>query len=602
VSKTSIYDWMRYYTVSGKDLRALVPDLQTQEGKRKSKLQPEVATVLNQVIREKCLAKEATTINQIRAAVALRLYELNQNRYDDEQLSLPARSTIAKHIQALDVVEVFRAKNGAMATRRKFRQYGQREKPQLPGERTETDHTRLDLIVVDDADDLPLGRLTVTWLLDGATEYPFGYSLGWDGPGYLAVAACLYHAICPKIGAKEKYDLAHEWLAYGIPSVLVTDNGREFTGKDLRDAAQLLGIVLQRTPVKNPHYKGGIERFIGTMNTMGLHGLPGTTFSNIGKRNNYESEREAAVYLSEVDKLMHIYSVDVYAESYHSGIRGIPARRYEYALDQGFIPRLPPSLEELRILLGRTTERALHHYGIEFESLLYNCAELGPLRAAMMSRSAILKRNAGTEKASGLVKVKYDPGDLGAIHVYDPFDQRYFYVPALSEYAHGLSLWKHRVIMRVARTMRDKVDEVALGLAYRKIQEVVQAGRDRRSMAARSRIARWSYGGKSTKDIQFPSKAGPQASLTITDVTGEPTPAPMLDEWDGSSETLALPEPNRLWLTDQATQGEPVDYNSIYENENDNDNDEADYMPGSTEDQSGWGVKFNALPKSYSDN
>lgn len=513
VSKTSIYDWMRYYTEAGNDLRALIPDTTECGGKRKPRLDEEVSALVDSTIKEKYLVAERVTIGQVHSEIALRIHELNQTRPSDEQLTLPSRTTIARRIDSLDVVEKFAAKNGKLAARRRFKQYTATERPTVPLERVEIDHTRSDLIVLDDVDNMPLGRLTITYALDVATGYPLGYSFGWDGTSYLAIAECLRHAIYPKGDIRERYGTEHQWLAYGVPSTLVTDNGKDFLSKSLKDACALLGIVLQRTPVLSPHFKGGVERHMGNMNTMLLHGLPGTTFSNIGKRGNYQSEKDAAVYLSEIDKLFNIYAVDIYGESYNRGIEGIPARRWEHAVNvQGFIPRLPSSVLELDIMLASVDSRSIHHYGIEFENLIYNSAELGPLRAALRGQA---------------VKIKYQAGDLGRIYVYHPFEQRYIEVPAhAQEYADGLSLWKHKIVVRLARTLGDKVDMVALGRARRKIQEVVDAGRSRRSMAARSRVARWEYGGQSTRAINLNLSRQEASTSASTPTSAQPVQLP----------------------------------------------------------------------------
>ena len=280
-----------------------------------------------------------------------------------------------------------------------FSQYEQTEYPTIPLERVEIDHTLIDLIVIDDNDDLPLGRLTLTYCLDMATRYPLGYYLGFEPPSYLTVMECLHHAIRPKQSTKEAYGTENEWLAYGIPSTLVIDNGKEFVGQDLQDACLLLGIVLQQTPVRTPQFKAGIERLFGSLNTMLFHTLPGTTFSNPQQRGDYNSLKQACIYLSEVDRIMNLFIVDIYAQRFHRGIEAIPAQRWETAVQSGFSPRVPPSAKELSILLGRVSHRAIQHYGIMFHSLRYNCSDLTLLRT----------------QTKGQVKIKYHPADLSRV-------------------------------------------------------------------------------------------------------------------------------------------------------------------------------------------
>jgi len=518
LSVRSAYRWLRDYTQSGNDLRALIPNTGKRGGKGKSRLAPEVDAIVESVIQDKYYVREAVTTDDILVEVAVRIEEENRSRSGQERLAMPSRASIARRIDALDERSRFEAKHGKRAAKQAFSQYGSTEYPQVPLERVEIDHTMIDLIVIDDRDSLPLGRLTLTYCLDMATRYPLGYYMGFEPPGYLAVMECLHHAICPKDSTKEKYGTENEWSAYGIPLTLVIDNGKEFVGQCLQDACLLLGIVLQQTPVKTPHFKAGIERLFGSLNTMLFHTLPGTTFSNAQRRGDYDSVKQACVYLSDVDKIMNLFVVDIYAQRFHRGIEGVPAQRWDRAMRSGFAPRVPPSAEELMILLGRVAHRVVQHYGIQLHSLRYNTSDLTLLRTRLKGEK---------------VKVKYHPGDLSCIHVYDPFDGRYIEVPALDqEYTRGLSLWKHRIIRRAALEESDSVDLVALGRAKRKIQEIVDAGKSRKQLRTRSRIARWETGGKPTRNMESEREdASPSETLasTIQDPPIETSPLADID-------------------------------------------------------------------------
>jgi putative transposase len=487
VSVASIYRWIRDYTRSGNDLRALIPATGERGGKHTSRLSDAVEAIVASAIQDKYYVREAVTIDDVVCEIAVRIDEENRSRAVHEKLKAPSRRTVARRISALDMRGRFAARHGPRAARQEFSQYGATEYPQVPLERVEIDHTLIDLIVIDDQDNLPLGRLTLTYCLDMATRYPLGYYMGFEPPSYLTVMECLHHAIRPKESTMEKYGTENEWIAYGIPSTLVIDNGKEFIGQDLQDACLLLGIVLQQTPVRTPQFKAGVERLFGSLNTMLFHTLPGTTFSDPQKRGDYDSARQACVYLSDIDRIMNLFIVDIYAQRFHRGLEGIPARQWEAAMQSGFSPRVPPNAEELSTLLGRVAHRAIQHYGIRFQSLRYNSSELTVLRTRLNGEKA---------------KIKYHPADLSRLYVYDPFDQRYIEVPALDqEYTRGLSLWKHRIIRRAARDEHGSVDLVALGRAKRKIQEIVEVGRSRKRVGTRSRIARWESAGKPSREM-----------------------------------------------------------------------------------------------------
>lgn len=519
LSVAALYRWLGAYTRSGHDLRALIPAVHDRGGIAASRLRAEVETIATATIQDKYKVNEKVTIDDVQHELAVRLADENHVRPPQDQLSLPARATLARRIATSQL-------NTEQSQRRRQRtakpaatQYGQTPYPEWPLERVEIDHTRTDLIVIDDRDNLPLGRLTLTYCLDTATRYPLGYYLGFEPPSYLTAMECLHHAICPKPDVRQLYGAEHPWLAYGIPATLVIDNGKEFIGHDLADACLLLGIVLQYTPVQTPQFKAAVERMFGSLNTMLFHTLPGTTFADPVERGNYQSAEQACVYLSAVDKLLNIFLVDIYAERFHRGLGAIPARCWAVKTQQGFAPALPPSAAELTILLGRTTTRVVQHYGIEFASLRYNCTDLAPLRAQLQGQPA---------------KVKYHPADLSCLHVYDPVAERYIRVPALDqEYTHELSLWKHRVIRQAVLAEQAQVDMVALGEAKRKLQQLVEDGRQRKRLATRTRIARWDTAGKPTRQAALPAPA----------VTAEPNPTPAPANLPAMSATTALALP-----------------------------------------------------------
>ncbi len=507
VSVNSIYNWIRSYINGGYDIRSLVPNTKRRGGKDKLRLDAGVDALINATIQELYKRPEAISIDDVVQEVACRVQEINISHPERKALILPSRSTVARRIEALGAAERFAIRYGRRLARQKFSQYGQNEYPEMPTERVEIDHTRADFIVIDDQDSLPLGRPTLTYCIDMATRYPLGYYIGFEPPSYLSVMECLYHAISPKEGVREKYRTEHDWIAYGIPSNLVIDNGREFIGRDLSDACLSLGIVLQQTPVRTPHFKAGIERHFGTLNTMLFHTLPGTTFSSPQDRGDYNSVEQACVYLSDVEKILHTFILDIYAENFHKGLKGIPARRWEEALQSGFLPTLPQSLGELQVLLGRVTKRVIRSNGVDFVSLRYNCDDLIDVRTKLKGEE---------------VKIKYNPGDLSHIYVFDPFIKQYLKVPALDqEYTRDLSLWKHTIIRQAVPKEQDKADPVALGQAKRKVREIFEAGRERKRVATRSRMTRWETSGKPLHRVNQNTNASvTSSSATVPELQG----------------------------------------------------------------------------------
>jgi len=527
LSVRSIRRWIKDYVESGNDIRVLIPNLTARGGKDKSRIDSEAEVLVEQVLKELYLQRTTITIDELVWELARQIRELNSQLPTVEQLKVPSRATVGRRIQALDIELKLEAKKGKYAARRLTTQYGEMVEPTVPLERLEIDHTLLDVLVIDPVDNLVLGRPTLTFCMDVATRLPVGYSISFDPPSYTTVMECLTRGILPKTELCRLYETKHDWPIYGIPYKLVTDNGREFIGKDLEDACRCLGILLEHMPVRTPQFKGTIERHLGTISRILIHAIPGTTFSNVKDKGDYDSVQEACITLDDLDKALCLFLVDVYPFTFHRGIGTTPYSRFQALTKDGFMPRLPQSKDDLLVLLGRVEERTIQPYGIEFEGLRYNGPNLSGLRQHAKGKK---------------VRFKYDPRDISRIHVLDERVPTYLEVPAVSQkYAAGLSLWKHQVILRFARAEYEKVDMAALGESMHRIRGFVEDGRARQKKVAGKRVARW---GRETIAPELPPE--PVAAL--------PDSLPSLAS--GEDDTEDIPD----WLKAADQMEWPVEY------------------------------------------
>lgn len=209
-----------------------------------------------------------------------------------------------------------------------------------------------------------------------------------------------------------------------------------------------------------------------------MHGNPGTTFSNILERDDYDPSRHAVVLLSTLREMLHKWIIDVYLQTPHRGINDTPAHRWHNETIS-LPPPLPPSASELDVVLGMTVQRVVFHYGIELEGLKYNGPELGELRRRM--------------GVGAKVELTFDPGDLGHVNILDLQKETYIRVPAVDQgYAKGLSFWQNKVIRRYAQRQLDaRTDIVALALAKAEIRALVERDFNRKSTRGRKRHARF---------------------------------------------------------------------------------------------------------------
>ncbi len=530
----TIRRWLELFIDHNYDIRALVPKTHRRGGKGRTRIAADVETVIDAVLDEKrtlvvSSARPAVSLDDIQSLILVRIHEINLTRDEHERLKPPSRDTVHNRIHARGLEYILRR----ALSREELRALTSVEAGPNPTriyERIEIDQTVPDLIVVDDEDRLPIGRPYLTTAIDCYSGYPAGWYVGYEPDSARTVQACLLHTILPGDDARELYGTQHRKLSYGLPETLIVDNGKCFVGQDLKDACASLGIVLEQMPVQSPWMKGRIERLFRSQNDGLLHQIPGTTFSNILARGDYDPMKHACISLSTFRKLLHIFLLDIYAERPHKGVRGIPRALWE-ASEKIYPPALPHTIQDTRIMLLSTEYRNVQRYGIDFSSLRYQSDALMLLR---------YKVGAAGDKQ---VKLKYDPGDLGRIWVLDCFDHRWLEVPVSGEYrtyAEGLSLWKHRVIREYARRNAEAPDLFELARAKVEIQRIVAEEFTLRAKRGRTRKAHARY-----LEVGRAAAAPPQASSAPPAKPALPLARSNSSEQTGWGGSYSLPRKTR---------------------------------------------------------
>jgi putative transposase len=466
--------WMR----AGRDVRAVI-SRHSDKGSRGPRMVPEVKTAADEVIDELYMTEERKRVPEVHLEIVRRLADANRFRPENAPLPIPSQRTIYRQIERRSPHELMVARYGKRRAEMEFRVSGSGPETSRALQRVSMDHTPSDMIVVDDATMLPLGRPTITSALDEHTRCPMGFCMGFEPPSCLSVMRCLKHAILPKTYVPREFpSIKNAWECYGVPELVVVDNPPEFHSSHFERACLQIGTDIQYAKVLVPWYKGKLERFQGTMNHDLMHGNPGTTFSNILDRDDYDPTRHAVVLLSTLREMLHKWIIDVYLQTPHRGIKDTPAHRWLSDLN-ALPPPLPPSASELEVVLGMTAQRVVFHYGIELEGLKYNSPELGEIR-----------RRVGVGVK---VELTFDPGNLGHVNVLDPQKGIYILIPALNQaYAKGLSFWQNKVIRRYAqRQLNERTDIVALAQAKAQIRALVERDFNRKSTRGRKRHARF---------------------------------------------------------------------------------------------------------------
>lgn len=474
---STVNRWYKRFMGAGQDIRAIVPQ-HHHKGNAVRRYDATVIEAVQRAIQTIFMQQERGSIQDTLENAISQIKDMNHLLPSSAKLDLPSRSLVTSEISKLPAFDVAVARYGREAAMKKFRGVKGANISTRPLEKAEIDHTIMDVFVVDEETMMPLGRPTLTLCIDTMTRCILGLFVSFEPPSHFSVAQCLKHSFLPKLYLKKTFkSVKNDWECFGVMEKLVVDNGMEFHSRSLESLVESFGINLQFSPRKMPWFKPYVERFFGTMNTELIHRIPGTTFSNIFEKADYDAIKNAVITSSTLMEAIHIWVVDYYHQNIHRTLRQQPAKVWRENIDKIPVP-LPANIQDLDSLIGCVVTRTVSHKGIELHSLSYNSKEITELRYRLGS--------------SLKVSVRYNASDLGHIFVIDPETNKPIKVPALHQaYAQGLTKWQHNVCKRYATQHLSRLDIEGLAEAKEKIRHMVQTDLKVKKSKTRKRIARF---------------------------------------------------------------------------------------------------------------
>ncbi len=309
---------------------------------------------------------------------------------------LPSYAVVYDVVRRLPRDLVALAHEGSKAYGESFEMVHRRE-AHRPNAIWQADHTMLDILVRRDD-----GALTKPWLttvIDDYSRVIAGYFLSFNSPCILHTALALRQAIWRKDDPR--------WPVCGIPEVLYTDNGSDFTSLHMEQVAADLKIQLIFSRPGQPRGRGRIERFFRSLTSLLIAGLPGYAPSSppylaSAKGHSKTKGDSSHLTLGELDKRLHDFLVSTYNCRVNSETKATPKDRWESGDLQGsgFLPHMPTSLEQLDLLLLTVAKtRKVHPDGIRFQGLRY----IDSVLAAYIGEPVL---------------VRYDPRDVSEIRLF----------------------------------------------------------------------------------------------------------------------------------------------------------------------------------------
>lgn len=514
----TLYTWISAYEEAGR-LTALIPRKRSDKGS--VRLAPEVEAVVAATIEDVYLNSQRKSIAKVIEAV--------RERCLNAHLDAPHANTVRNRIGAMSESFTMRRRHGAKAADQIFAPIeGQFPGADWPLAFVQIDHTKLDIILVDDVQRRPIGRPWITMAIDVFSRMVAGFYVSFDPPGAMATGLCLAHAILPKEQWLANHGIEDEWPLWGTPKSLHLDNAREFRGNMLQRACAQYGIDIAWRPVARPNFGGHIERLLGTV-LREIHTLPGTTFSNPRERGDYDSDAKAALTLGEFETWLATFVVQVYHRRRHDAIGMAPIDKYKAGIlghgkQPGIgLPPRPRDADRLRLDFMPFLERTVQDYGVVIDEVHYY--------------HDVLRRWIGAKdpKVPGRKRkflFRRDPRDISVVWFYDPEVGTHYPIPYRDTSHAAISVWELREAHKAAEAAGKVVDERAIFSAYERMRAIEETAKTKTRTVRRAQQRR-------NDAAKAPRPAAPAPASAVTarvDHASAPPPAPFEDLDDFSDE------------------------------------------------------------------
>ncbi|NBB62045.1 DDE-type integrase/transposase/recombinase [Pseudomonas sp. ODNR1LW] len=358
---------------------------------------------------------------------------------------VPSREAFRKHLRSLECFETVAARYGKKEANKRFKATGEGLNAHRPLLLATIDHTLADIHIVMDADQWRyVGRPFLTLIVDVHSRCILGWVLSFEPPSLYSVIECIKRANRPKPRMRSLFPDCPELAdIYGKCDEIVVDNGLEFIGTSFESGMTDLGVSIRWAPIRSPTYKAIVERFFSTLNSMLHKKLPGGTFP-LQKLREWELDPQkfAVLTLEQTEALLDL-AIGTYHQALHRSLKDTPVRTWVRGVNSDTGINILGDDRQLDKLLGAREERLVTRSGVELFNLRYHDPAItGPLLEDLARRESVRGRRQGS--ASAKVAVKYNPANLGEIHVWNGPRGVYVTLPCTDrEYAEGLSKWQH---------------------------------------------------------------------------------------------------------------------------------------------------------------
>lgn len=420
---TTLYRWQERYKSTGTILGLISNKVGAKKGN--TRLNNEIEILIKRIIDNYYLTIQKPSIQSVVDKVLAECKRMN--------IIAPHSNTIRNRIESITEYEKLKKQGNRGIARTKYEPAPNKFEADYPLQLIEIDHTPCDIILVDDEHRLPIGRPWITVAIDIYSRMIVGYYLSMNAPSVTSVGMCVSNTILPKDTLLAKFDVNSNWNVWGFPETIHVDNGADFRAEAVKKAGLAHGINIEFRPVGRANFGGHIERVIGTL-MHEIHNLPGTTFSNIKQRGEYDSDANASMTFFEFEKWLVTFITKIYHKRVHNSLFLTPEQQWEEGLfgDEnsiGFIQK-PSSNSTIILDFLPIYERTIQKNGVNIDGLNYYEHVL---------RTKINQTENGKKKQ---FIFKRDPRDIRYVWFYEESTKEYFKIPVANQNMPSMTAWE----------------------------------------------------------------------------------------------------------------------------------------------------------------
>ena len=420
---TTLYRWQERYKSTGTILGLISNKVGAKKGN--TRLNSEIEILIKRIIDSYYLTIQKPSVQSVVDKVLAECKKMN--------IIAPHSNTIRNRIESISEYEKLKKQGSKSIARTRYEPTPNKFEADYPLQLIEIDHTPCDIILVDDEHRLPIGRPWITVAIDIYSRMIVGYYLSMNAPSVTSVGMCVSNTILPKDTLLAKFDVNANWNVWGFPETIHVDNGADFRADAVKKAGLAHGINIEFRPVGRANFGGHIERAIGTLMSE-IHNLPGTTFSNIKQRGEYNSDANASMTFFEFEKWLVTFITKIYHKRVHNSLFLTPEQQWEEGLfgDEnsiGFIQK-PSSNSTIILDFLPIYERTIQKNGVNIEGLNYYDHVL---------RTKINQTENGKKKQ---FIFKRDPRDISYVWFYEESTKEYFKIPVANQNMPSMTAWE----------------------------------------------------------------------------------------------------------------------------------------------------------------